>query len=93
MKRLLTIIALAAVALTSCKKADKPVSELVEPQHKEFHASFTLTDGCDNYGAGQDPDVGPLDGDSAADLIGGGSGVQLVSHRCYGSPADSYGFP
>ena len=44
MKRLLTIIALAAVALTSCKKADKPVSELVEPQHKEFHASFTLTD-------------------------------------------------
>ena len=44
MKRLFSLLALAAVALTSCHKPDNNKTELATPQNKEFHASFTLTD-------------------------------------------------
>lgn len=44
MKRLFSLFALAAIALVSCNKPDSNKTELITPQNKEFHASFTLTD-------------------------------------------------
>ena len=44
MKRLFSLFALAAVALVSCSKPANNKAELVPPENKEFHASFTLTD-------------------------------------------------